>query len=123
MNDEICWIDRNGQEIPMSQMDDRYLYNTVKCIWNNRIGYHAPFGDVIGWRFSPHSHPEFFLQLFFDKGIEELKKRKVELAQKFLDWVEKTNTLEAKRIRRHLHDFFEWDDHFNELEFGDFGDK
>lgn len=70
------WTDKKGNFHELSKMDDQYLYNTVKMIWNNVIGTHNPFGDVISWSFSEENYPNEYLIEFFCNGFAELVNRK-----------------------------------------------
>ncbi len=91
MND-IFWINQQGHKVFMSDMTDGYLFNTVKCIWNNKIGKHAPFGKVIGWTFIQPVHTDAFLTEFFNKGLAELRARELkwrnELCRVFIEHVD-----------------------------------
>jgi len=88
MKTQIKWIDRDLNEIPIARMDDQYLYNTVKCVWNNTLGRNTPFGNVIQWTFK-HPHTPTFLAEFFAEGIGELKDRNLAFAKDFLNHVDK----------------------------------
>ena len=116
-------MNKKREHIPLAEMDDSYLYNTVKCIWNNKIGHHAPFGDVIHWNFVQEVHSDDFLSEFFSEGLEELRRRDAGLAKPFISWVDRNLLDPVKRLPKCWGDFYEFDDQFNELEFGDFGDK
>lgn len=120
---EIYWVNKKRERIPLAKMDDSYLYNTVKCIWNNKIGHYAPFGDVIHWNFVQEVHSDDFLSEFFSEGLEELRRRDPEIARSFISWIDQNVLDPAKNSPKYLHDFFELDEAFNEQEFGDFGDK
>ncbi len=72
---ELTWRDRHGAYHKLSDMETPYLYHVVKCIWNNVVGRHHPFGDVIQWGFDPQSYPADHLRQVFTKGLSELISR------------------------------------------------
>lgn len=81
----IYWVDRHGDKIPLDEMDTPYLYNVVKMIWNNHLAPNHSFGDVIHWNFIQPPHTPKFLNNFFQVGFFTLKIRSDnKIAKKFI---------------------------------------
>ena len=89
-NQSTFWINRFGEKILIEDMDNLYLYNTVKMIFNNHILPAQPFGEVIHWKFIQKEHTPEFLTDFFYIGLKELSERSVdETHLNFIAHVEK----------------------------------
>lgn len=69
---EYCWINKAGEKIPVETMGTLYLFNTIRCIYNNLINKENPyiahhkefenFGIYSSWR-KEHTK-EYVVQIF-----------------------------------------------------------
>lgn len=81
-------------------METRYLYNTVKMIWNNVISPSEPFGDVISWKFSEENYPDNYLIAIFCAGFMELVKRNDPISTEFLTYIRIIMKRETAKLER-----------------------
>ncbi len=85
------WRDRFGNRFMLTQMETRYLYHVVKCIWNNVLGVGNTFGEVIEWKFNSDDYPFTYLKDIFAEGFKLLQQREDTNHQmrKFMDHVDR----------------------------------